>query len=441
MVTQRVIARFWAPLAATWLMMALEGPFVAAVIARQGDAKLNLAAFGIAFALGMVVESPIIMVMSAATALVRDRGTLLALRRFVYLANAAVTGVMVVLLLPPVFRTLTESLLGLDPAISRLTYGATVLLLPWPAAIGYRRFYQGVLISRGLTRRVAYGTVVRLSTMAGTALTLLTATDLPGAWVGGAALAAGVVAEAVASRIWAAAAVRELVALPDLATPPSMRAIFTFYLPLALTSVLGLAVNPMVTFFMGHGRNPLESLAVLPVVTGLVFVFRSSGIALQEVGIVLLGDRSEGLAPLTHFALVLGLGSAALLSAVAFTPLRGMWFSSVAGLPAELTAFATLPLCLLAVMPGLETMLSFERALLVHARRTRFITIATGIEVGVIAVTLLALVGWGGWIGAVAAALALLLGRLSSITFLVGPARAASRVTAGSSSPSLPTPE
>jgi progressive ankylosis protein len=309
-----------------------------------------------------------------------------------------------------------------------------VLLLPWPAAIGYRRFYQGVLISRGLTRRVAYGTVVRLSTMAGTALTLLTTTDLPGAWVGGAALAAGVVAEAVASRIWAAAEVRKISSIADLAPPPTMRVVFAFYLPLALTSVLGLAVNPLVTFFMGHGRSPLESLAVLPVVTGLVFVFRSSGIALQEVGIVLLGDRNQGLAPLARFALVLGLGSAALLTAVAFTPLRGLWFSSVAGLPPELTAFAALPLCLLAVMPGLETALSFERALLVHARRTRFITLATGIEVAVIAITLLVLVGFGGWVGAVAAALALLLGRLSSIGFLLTPARAAS------TSPPQPTP-
>jgi hypothetical protein len=427
-VTQRIIARFWAPLAATWLMMAVEGPFIAAVIARQGDAKLNLAAFGVAFALGMVVESPIIMVMSAATALVRDRGTLVALRRFVYLANVVITAVMVVLLLPPVFRWLTSTLLGLAPTVARLTYGATALLLPWPAAIGYRRFYQGVLISRGLTRRVAYGTVVRLSTMAGTALSLLLATGLPGAWVGCAALAAGGLPEAAASRVWAASSIAHFVAIGGGGTQPSMRALLAFYLPLALTSVLGLAVNPMVTFFMGHAASPLESLAVLPVVTGLVFVFRSAALALQEVGIALLGERCEGLRPLSRFALALGVGTAASLAVVAFTPVGGVWFTSVAGLSAELAAFATVPLCLLALMPGLETMLSFERALLVNARRTRFITTATGIEVAVIAVALGMLVGWAGWVGAVAAATALLLGRLSSITFLLGPARAACRL-------------
>ena len=45
----RSILLFWAPLAATWLMMAFEGPFLAAVIARLVDPKFNLAAHGVAF--------------------------------------------------------------------------------------------------------------------------------------------------------------------------------------------------------------------------------------------------------------------------------------------------------------------------------------------------------------------------------------------------------
>jgi len=39
--------------------------------------------------------------------------------------------------------------------VAELTRRAAAILLPWPAAIGYRRFYQGILIGSGLTRRVA----------------------------------------------------------------------------------------------------------------------------------------------------------------------------------------------------------------------------------------------------------------------------------------------
>src|SRR4030042_4018151 len=65
------IARFWLPLEATWLMMAAEGPFLAAVIARLPVPKENLAAFAVASALAWIVESPIIMMLSASNGLAR----------------------------------------------------------------------------------------------------------------------------------------------------------------------------------------------------------------------------------------------------------------------------------------------------------------------------------------------------------------------------------
>ena len=58
-----------------------------------------------------------------------------------------------------VFRFVTDRLIGLPADIANLTHLATSYLLFWPAAIGYRRFYQGILVRHRLTRRVAYGTV------------------------------------------------------------------------------------------------------------------------------------------------------------------------------------------------------------------------------------------------------------------------------------------
>jgi len=75
--TYRQILVFWIPLAATWLMMATEGPLLAALIARLPDPKFNLAAYGVAFAFAVLIEAPIIMIMSASTALVKDRDSYL----------------------------------------------------------------------------------------------------------------------------------------------------------------------------------------------------------------------------------------------------------------------------------------------------------------------------------------------------------------------------
>ena len=54
-------------------MMAAEGPFLAAIIARLPSPEFNLGAYGVAFALAILIEAPVIMLMSAATSLVKDR--------------------------------------------------------------------------------------------------------------------------------------------------------------------------------------------------------------------------------------------------------------------------------------------------------------------------------------------------------------------------------
>ncbi len=427
--TLRRIFSFWAPLAATWVMMSIEGPFLAAVIARLREPEFNLAAHGVAFSFAMLIEAPIIMMMSAATALVGNRSSFLTLRRFAYTLNGLITAVMVVLILPPVFRFVSETLIGLPHVVARLTHVAVAILLPWPAAIGYRRFYQGILIRHNLTRRVAYGTVVRVLSMAATGLMLYALTDLPGAWIGASALSTGVVMEAIASRFMARLVVTDLLhgaGQPE-GVPLTTRAIVRFYSPLALTSLLTLGVNPMVTFSLGHSRSALESLAAMPVVLSLLFVFRSAGVAYQEVGIALLGERRQGFVPLRRFAEILGIVTAGVLALMAFSPLAVGWFHTVSGLSMRMTRFALTPLRVLCLMPALEVLLSFQRSLLVHARRTTLITWATGVEVAGILAVLAVGIGALDLVGAVAAAAGLMLGRLGANLFLLGPTRRRTR--------------
>ena len=418
--SMRRIVRFWLPLAATWLMMAVEGPFLAAIIARLAEPIYNLAAYGVAFSLALVVEAPVIMLMSAATALARNRLSYLRLRTFTHALNAIVTLSMVVLLLPSVFHWLAESLIGLPPEVASRTYVSLIILLPWPAAIGVRRLYQGVLIRNGLTRRVAYGTVARLVAMLGTAFVLARIPEIEGAWVGAAALTMGVCCEAIASRFMAAGAIRTLLETPGEATgaAASFGALSRFYYPLALTTLLSLGIHPVVTFFVGNSRASLESLAVLPVVGALVFIFRSLGLAYQEVVIALIGDDHQGYRCLRRFAIFLSVAVTAGLSLIAWTPLAGIWFSNISGLSPELTAFALTPTRILALIPGLSALLSFQRAILVVRNTTSGITIATTIEVvGVIAVLWISITYFDA-IGAVAATAALLIGRIGANLYL-----------------------
>jgi len=358
------------------------------------------------------------MMMSASTALVDSAGIYRRLRNFMWMLNAGITVAMLVLLFTPLWGLLTDTWMGLDSEVARLTRGSLYILLPWPAAIGYRRFYQGLLIRNGLTRRVAWGTMIRLVAMIVTAV-ICRANGLAGAWVGAAALTGGVCTEAIASRLMAADTVRSYLGKPS-DEVLGYREIIDFYLPLALTSTIALAVQPTVTFFMGQARFSLESLAVLPVINSLVFIFRSPGLSYQEAAITMLGRNWGNFPVVRNFAIILGLGATAGLALIAWTPLAAVWLRTISGLTFELAEFALAPIRILTLMPMLSVMLSFQRSLLVARRSTGPITWASAIEVAGILAVLYITIRMGDWVGATAAATAFMTGRLMSNIFLIG---------------------
>jgi hypothetical protein len=247
----------------------------------------------------------------------------------------------------------------------------------------------------------------------------------------------GVLAEALASRFMARKSVRKLLetAAPDPDLNPqggenpleelTYSRIWRFYYPLALTSMIGLAAQPLMTFFMGRATAPVESLAVFPVVASLTFIFRSMGLSFQEVGIALMGRNHEHFRSLARFALILGISATGGFALVALTPLAGFWFGTVSGLSPELAQFALLPTAILVPLPFLSVLLSFQRGLLVVSRTTRPITIATAIEVTGIAV-IFPILGWKmGIVGVTAAAISIMLGRVAANSFMMTPCRKA----------------
>jgi len=411
---------FWYPLAATWLMMAVENPFLTAIIARLPGPKFNLAAFGVAFSFALIAEAPIIMLMSASNALVTNSAAYFKLRRFTYTLNASITLFLLIVLIPPVFYFIAEGLVELPHQVARLTHAALILLIPWPAAIGFRRFYQGIMIRSSLTRRVAYGTIIRLTTMAGAAVVLFSL-KLPGAYVGAGALSTGVTCESIASRLMAKSSIKHLLQ-PDHThfkeKPLSYRFIAKFYFPLALMSFLSMGIHPFIAFFMGRSRFAIESLAVLPVINALVFIFRGLSISYLEVVVALLGKKNEKYVPLRNFAWILGIVLVGILALVAFTPLAAVWFRHVAGLSAELARFSYLPTQVLAILPGLTLLLSLQHGILVNTKHTSPITWATIIEVGVMMGVLFISISYLDAVGAVAAAFAFTLGRLAANLYL-----------------------
>lgn len=416
--TYRKIFLFWGPLALTWLMMAFEQPFLISFVSRLSDAKINLAAFGIAGSFAMIIEAPIIMLMSASTALVTGRHSYLKLKRFADLLNLTVTTAQLIMLIPPVFRFIVIEVMDVPEEVAALAHTALLIFLPWAASIGYRRFYQGILIRNHLTRRVTYGTMVRLTTIVVVGV-LLYSTGIRGAYVGAAAMSVAVLLEAIATRWMALSTIRKLMETDDPGNSSlRLRTIAKFYYPLALTSLLSLGVHPFVTFFLGRSRMAVESLAVLPVVNSLVFIFRSLGLSFQEVTIALIGRERQNYAVLRNYATALGAVVTLLISLLAFTPLARLWFIDVSGLTEELAGLAYLPLKIMILLPAFTVLLNFQRALFVVNGTTGAISKATATELIGIIVLLFTGTVFLDLVGVVAAAVALAAGKGLSTLYL-----------------------
>jgi len=405
-------------------MMSVEGPFLSAIIARMVNPVFNLAAYGVAFSFALIIESPVILLMTASTALVKNRQTFLKLRNFSYSLAALETSFILILIIPQIFYFISVDLIHLPVEVAKLTHTAVIVLIPWPGSIGYRRFYQGILIRNGLTKKVAYGTIVRVSSMAVTGLALHFFTSVNGAVVGAGALSAGVVNEAIVSRLMVRNVIRKIKSgeIDDGSNAViSYKGIYHFYYPLALTAIMNLGVQPMVTFFIGQSRMAIESLAVLPVIVSFTFIFRSVGESYQEVGIALMGKNKAGYKPLKNFALMIGIILTVTLGIIAFSPLSNIWFRNVSGLSVKLSDFSRLPLIIMTVLPALTLLLGFQTAVLVDSRNTKPITFSTIIEFSGILLVIFISVRFFDLTGAVAAALAFLIGRLGANIYLFVP--------------------
>jgi len=410
---------FWLPLALTWLMMAVEGPFLSAVVARLEAPKINLAAYGVALSLAILIEAPIIMMMSASNALVKDRQSYRALRAYAWTLNGLLTAVLALLVFSPLFDLLALWAMNLRPDVALLARQALIILIPWPAAIGFRRFYQGLLVSDDRTWFVAMGTVVRFVAMGTTGLILYFAGDLPGVHVAAWSFTVGVLVESGATWLMSRRTVRTMLSRKGKITSSlGFKEITIFYFPLAITPVITLAVHPLVTLFLGQSRESLNSLAVMPVVNGFVFLFTGLALSVQEVVVALDGRGEDNTPLLTRFAWGLAAVLSAGIALVVTTPLSALWFSRVSGLSVELTLFAALPVQILALQPGLSTFIAFLRGLLVNRRRTTPISSATVLEVAVVLAGLCITIFWWDVIGAVGACAAMIAGRFTAVGYL-----------------------
>lgn len=369
MLTFSRIFKFWLPLALSWWLMTVSGPWVQGVISRQPDAETQLAAFGIVMSLSITIEAPVIMMLATSTALATDRFAFHKLWRYMMVVNLAVTAVALSFAFTPIFDLWVGTVLGIPESIMEAARPGMVIMILWSGLIGYRRFYQGILIRTDHTRAVGFGTVLRVAASATTAVGLGLLGGLSGVAIGASAMMVAVTVEAIYARWVAHESLAQIDEAPLAERSLSYRMILGFHLPLAMTSVLALLVRPMLESGLASTHDAERSLAAWAVIWEIMLVMRAGGFAFQEV-VIALNNSADDLRVLKRFMWGIGLGFSGLMLLVGLTPLINVYLGVILDAPENIHEFVIAGTIAGSAMPILTTILSFYRASLMKQDNT-----------------------------------------------------------------------
>lgn len=367
----REIVAAWIPLALSFELMVAEGPVLQGAIGRLPDSELHLAAWGLTMALAMLVESPVVMLLATSIALVRNASSYRALRQFMLTVNCICTFLAALMAFTPLLDIVAGQIMGQPQELVIECRPALQIMLLFTAAVGWRRFYQGILIRHGKGRVVTLGTLLRISGTLLAAALLAMWRILPGVQVAAYSIMIGLFIEAGMTTLFCAPIIRDVVMnQPEPERPLRQRDILRFHAPLAATTLLSLLLQPIMGAALAKLPYPEAPLAAWPVVFMILLILRGFGFTLQEVTVARVKEDTNSQKPLLHFALHVGWITSAAAILIGLTPLLDFYMGSILQLPPHLWDYARTGVLWGALTPILSAFSAWGRGALMAHNKT-----------------------------------------------------------------------
>lgn len=388
-------ARFYAPLAATSLLLTATNPLLTAAMSRSVNPAIALAGFGVAFSLCGVLYAPLLVGQQVAAT------RLLAGRPFGPVkAFWARVGLLFSLFAAAVAFTVVgdwvfERFMGVTGDIFDEARLAMAFLVPVPLLTAYRAVHQGRLVAGHRTNPIALATGFRTGVLAIVAV-ILTVLTPAGAWVGAAAFTAGLLVETIM--------VARTKAGPDGAyhPPPAEGVelpateiddrILRFSTPLMANVVLWWGTPLLINSVLARTAFPAESIAAFVVVEAVAWFITAPVGQFQHVSIALV-DCKAAHKRAQRWSLVLAVGVAGVLALVSLPAVRSTLLSSVFDLDPGLLSDIGMALPFAIVYPFLYGHRQYYQGLFIRCGRPDAVGWGAGLRI--LTVLVVALVGLG----------------------------------------------
>ncbi len=396
--------------------MALGDPLTTTTLAHLPDARTNLAAVGVAKAIAIFCESPIIMLLHASNALAPTQASRRALWQFTLIASGAMSLLLAVTTLPSVFEIVGEGWLGVSPSLSGTIRSTLSIVILWPFAIGWRRYFQGLLIHDGQSNAVAQAGIIRLLVVGGILAGGFTL-RANGAVVAGMSLVWGVIAEAISvtylARKLGTTTLPEIEFSPEL--PQDLAGVWKFYAPLGGTMMLGWGARAALVGIVARSNDGSIALAAWPAAWGLVLVIANSTRMVQQI--IIRNRKSISDRVLITFAISVGIICSLILLVISGSPISEVAISYFIGNDRALIDRVRPVLLICAAMPLLVSLQNALQGFLVSEGHTWGVNQAAWVGATVMLGSAY-LASQLGQNGAIAAAIGMILGNVMEIGYL-----------------------
>lgn len=388
--TMKKVFKTWLPLLGSWLLMSMGIPLINAIIARLENPEINLAAFGgVIFPISLTIEAPIIMLLAASTALSRDWTSYKRLRKITIVMGLVLSSLHLIIAVTPLYDFIVKVIMDVPPEVIEPGRLGLIAMTPWTFAIAYRRFQQGAMIRFNHSHMVGETTVIRFVTTGIVLAVGLILNTIPGAFLGGLSQGIGVTVESLYTGFRVRKILPEIKAAPYAEKPLTLKRYIAFYVPLIVTSSLWLLWMPIVSATVSRMPDPLESLAVWSVLTGLLFAFRSPGVAFNEAVVALI-EEPHSYPVLRKFTWLMCLITVVIATLIVVTPFSDFWFTTIANLPPIQAEAARVALGLGIPLTIFSLLIHFFQGIIVNLEKTSAVAEAVGVFLLVLVVVLIA---------------------------------------------------
>lgn len=266
------------------MAMAFGEPVRNYAIASLPNGELNLASFGIAKSLANFFEAPIIMVLHASNALAQDSESSKKFLRFTLVFSLLLAGLFLCLSIPSIFEFVGTKIFNLSYEVSDTTRQIIYFIFLFPFIIGWRRYFQGLLIQQKKNNVVARASIVRLIFVI--AIPLI---GLKLSWSGLAcaisSLIGGLLAESFYVTLYClkSDSLHKEKTQQTEALPKTYGKIFKYYFPLGYSMMIIWGTRTLLVFLLSLAIDSKTSLILWPIIWGIVLVVSNGTRMVQQV--------------------------------------------------------------------------------------------------------------------------------------------------------------